>query len=108
MRDYLTPALDRIDEADALVLGSPIYFGCVTGETCSFLERFPFPYLAYTNPPSSIFECELATAIINTMNPPEERLEAAGYPQLFTANEQLPGRPSGGRPVFSACSRPYS
>ena len=34
-------------EADALLVGSPIYFGDVTGETRSFFERLWFPGLAY-------------------------------------------------------------
>jgi multimeric flavodoxin WrbA len=46
MRDGLTPVLDAIAEADALLLGSPIYFGTVTGEMRSFMERLFFPYLA--------------------------------------------------------------
>ncbi len=32
VRDDLSPLLDRIHDADALILGSPIYFGTVTGE----------------------------------------------------------------------------
>lgn len=103
VRDDLAPVLDRIAEADALVLGSPIYFGSVTGEMRSFLERLLFPYLAYTNPPSSIFGRELATAFIYTMNSPERYVDAIGYRQLFAANEQLLGHILGG-PSESLCS----
>jgi multimeric flavodoxin WrbA len=102
-RDDLTPVLDAIADADALVLGSPIYFGNVTGEMRSFMERLLFPYLAYTNPPSSLFERELAAAFVYTMNAPEEYVEAIGYGQLFAANEQLLSR-TFGRPAESLCS----
>ena len=47
LRDDLTPVLDRVHEADAVVLGSPIYFSEVTGEMRSFFERFLFQYLNY-------------------------------------------------------------
>ena len=103
VKDDLTPILDAIAEADALVLGSPIYFGNVTGEMRSFLERLLFPYLVYSNPPSSLFRGELATAFIYTMNAPEEYVKTIGYTQLFAANEQLLGRIFK-RPTETLCS----
>ena len=39
-RDALSPLLDEIAEADGLVLGSPIYFGEVTGKMRAFLEQW--------------------------------------------------------------------
>jgi len=42
LRDELTPVLDKVHAADAVVLGSPIYFSEVTGEMRSFVERFLF------------------------------------------------------------------
>ena len=103
VKDDLTPILDAIAEADALVLGSPIYFSNVTGEMRSFLERLLFPYLVYSNPPSSLFRGELATAFIYTMNAPEEYVKTIGYTQLFAANEQLLGRIFK-RPTETLCS----
>ena len=38
-KDALTPVLEEIAQADGLVLGSPIYFGDVTGQMRAFLER---------------------------------------------------------------------
>ena len=35
--------------ADGLVLGSPIYFGEVTGQMRAFLERLSFPWLSYND-----------------------------------------------------------
>jgi multimeric flavodoxin WrbA len=35
----LTTVLNTIHDADALILGLPIYFGTVTGEMKSFMER---------------------------------------------------------------------
>ena len=46
-KDALTPVLEEIAQADGLVLGSPIYFGDVTGQMRTFLERLAFPWLSY-------------------------------------------------------------
>ncbi len=87
MRDGLTPVLEKIAEADALVLGSPIYFGTVTGEMRSFMERLLFQYLAYTNPPSTTFTRKIATAFIYTMNISEEMMKQYQYSVHFGSNE---------------------
>ena len=44
--------LAGIEKADALIVGSPIYFGTTTALTRAFFERLLFPWLAYTDPPS--------------------------------------------------------
>ena len=87
MRDGLTPVLDKIADADAFVLGSPIYFGTVTGEMRSFMERLLFQYLAYTNPPSTTFTRKIATAFIYTMNISEEMMKQYQYSVHFGSNE---------------------
>jgi len=72
MRDGLTPFLDEIRNADALVFGSPLYFMTETGEMRSFMERACFPYVRYSNPPSSSFPHRIRTALVYTMNMGEE------------------------------------
>ena len=37
IKDDLTPILGKVEEADALILGSPIYLGDVSGEMRSFM-----------------------------------------------------------------------
>jgi multimeric flavodoxin WrbA len=86
VRDDLTPVLDRIHDADALILGSPIYFGIVTGEMRSCMERLLFQYLAYTNPPSTLFGRTIKTAFIYTMNVSEQQMKEFGYSLHFAAN----------------------
>jgi len=88
MKDGLTPLLEKIATADALVIGSPVYFGSVTGETRSFMERLLFPYLTYTVPYGTLFPKKLATAFIYTMNVPEERSREFGYEYFIKANER--------------------
>ncbi len=88
MKDGLTPLLEKIATANALVIGSPVYFGSVTGETRSFMERLLFPYLTYTIPYGTLFPRKLATAFIYTMNVPEERSREFGYEYFIKANER--------------------
>jgi multimeric flavodoxin WrbA len=84
-RDGLYPVLQKIRECDALVLGSPIYFNCVTGQMRSLLERILFPYISYDQKPSS-FGKVINTAFIYTMNVPQAYLDTVGYTRMFTDN----------------------
>ncbi len=87
MNDGLTPILEKLAAADAFLLGSPIYFGTVTGEMRSFMERLLFQYLEYTLPPSTIFDRKVPTAFIYTMNVSEEVMKEYQYPIHFEKNE---------------------
>jgi multimeric flavodoxin WrbA len=82
IKDDLTPVLNRIAGIGALILGSPVYFGSATGEMRSFMERLLFPYLSYTNPPSSLFQGRIDTGFIYTSNAPEARIKDAGGQQI--------------------------
>jgi multimeric flavodoxin WrbA len=86
VKDELTPVLQRVEEADAIILGSPIYFGTVSGEMHSFMERLLFPFLTYTEPPQSLFPKKIPTGFIYTMNVTEEVMKEWGYTQHFDKN----------------------
>ncbi len=75
MVDGLTLVLEKIAKADALILGSPIYFGIVTGEMRSFMERLLFPNLTYTRPPQSLAPRQIPTAFVYTMNVSEQMMK---------------------------------
>jgi len=83
VNDELKPILQKIEEADALILGSPIYFGNVTGEMRSFLERLLFQHLAYDVVYSSLRKKATPTGIIYTMNVPESKLEEINYKKVL-------------------------
>ena len=87
MKDELTPILDNLAKADAIILGSPFYFGSVTGEMRSFMERLLFPYLVYSIPPESLFNRKIPTAFIYTMNVPEGVMQQYSYDLHFRLNE---------------------
>ncbi|UTB32448.1 MAG: flavodoxin family protein [Methanobacterium sp. ERen5] len=89
VKDDLTTLFEKIENVDALILGSPIYFGVVTGEMRSFMERMIFPYFTYTSPPKSLFPNQISSAFIYTMNIPEEMIEDSGYKKQFEFNKQL-------------------
>jgi len=88
-QDGLTPVLERIGDADALILGSPIYLGAATGEMRSFLERLVFPYLVYDPPRSSLFPGKLPTGFIYTMGADEARVKEMGFDTQFRLTEMF-------------------
>jgi multimeric flavodoxin WrbA len=88
VRDDLKPVFKKIESADALIFGSPIYLGNITGEMQSFLERLLFPYLTYTDPPDSLFPKKIPAGFIYTMGVPEELANKFGYQHLFVSHEQ--------------------
>ena len=87
VKDDLRPIFKKIEKADAIILGSPIYFGTVSGEMKSFLERFMFPYSEYTDPPHSLFPKKIKTGFIYTMNITEEMMLEWGYIEHFKRHE---------------------
>lgn len=88
-QDDLTPILDKIDKADAVILGSPIYLGNVTGEMRSLMERMVFQYLVYDENYSSLVVNKKAIGFIYTMNIREDMLQEWGYDRIFLANETI-------------------
>jgi multimeric flavodoxin WrbA len=88
VRDGLTSILEKIPNTDALILGSPIYFGTVTGMMRCFMERLLFPYLTYTRPPASLFPKQIPTAFVYTMNVSELQMKE-NYAANIGANDQV-------------------
>ncbi len=95
VNDDLTPILKEVEKADALILGSPIYFWAVSGEMKSFMERLMFPFYRYTtddDPAPSLFPKKIHTGFVYTMSAPEERLNQLGYDKAIALNEMFLGR----------------
>ena len=89
VNDGLTPLLEKIPGTDALILGSPIYFGIVTGMMRCFMERLFFPYLVYKNPPESLFPKRIPSAFVYTMNVAEKQIPGTGYDVHFSSNRAV-------------------
>lgn len=77
-KDALTPVLEEIAQADGLVLGSPIYFGDVTGQMRTFLERLAFPWFSY-NDYSMTATKKMPVVLLETMNGLSNRNNSQGY-----------------------------
>lgn len=78
IQDDLAPIFKKVEEADAIILGSPIYVGRVTGEMASFMDRLVFQYLEYSNSDRLLFPKKINTGFIYTMNETEEMLKTFG------------------------------
>ena len=102
MSDDLTPVLERIRQADALIMGSPIYVGAVTGEMRSFIERLVFPNFVYNEgapalffrsrifpKKSSIFPKRIKTAFIYTMGMDNARMKELGWDKHLKSINEL-------------------
>ncbi len=77
-KDALTPVLEDIAVADGIVLGSPIYFGEVTGQMRAFLERLSFPWLSY-NDYSLTAPKRIPVLLVETMNGTPDRNNSNGF-----------------------------
>jgi multimeric flavodoxin WrbA len=87
-KDGLTPVLKKVEEADVLFFGSPIYFGTATGQMRSFMERLLFPYSTYTDPPGSLFPRKISTGFIYTMNVTQEMMKERGFDRQIAITEE--------------------
>lgn len=83
LKDDLTPVLDRVRDADALVIGSPVYYHAESAATRGFLERLLFPYNKYSKDFESLFPNKIKTGLIYTMNITEEMANDSGYDKHF-------------------------
>ena len=87
VNDDLTPILKKAEEADAIILGSPIYLGTATGEMRSFMERLIFPYLVYDANHSTLFKRKIKTGLIYAMGAKIDQMKLMGYDQSLNIVE---------------------
>ncbi len=87
VKDDLTLVLERVRSADALIIGTPIYFGTESAATRALLERLLFPYLNYSKEMKSLFPGKIRTALIYTMNVSEDIIETIGYDKHFASTK---------------------
>ena len=92
VKDELTPVLERLEEADAVILGSPIYLGNLTGEMRSFMERYIFPYITYSVDVQTFYPKNIPVGFIYTMNIKEENFDMFCLDKVFELNERLATR----------------
>ena len=89
VRDDLTPLLKAVLNVHALIFGSPIYYGNVTGEMKSFMERLLFPFYPYIDPPGSLFPRKISTGFIYTLGATEKMAKELGFGHHISWNEMI-------------------
>ena len=87
-KDDFKPILTEITQSDGVILGSPVYFGDLTGNMRCFLERFMFPFFAYSSH-ETVEHKRMPLACIYTMNLSKEDSIKAGYYELFDKYESV-------------------
>lgn len=99
VRDGLTEVLDRLREADAVLIGSPVYFASVTGALQSFLERWLFPFSTYEAGYRSLWERRIPLFTVYTMNATQEQAAQLQIPQALDRAEGFIAHVTGVMPV---------
>ncbi len=91
MKDDLSPVLEQVKAADAIVFGSPIYFMNLSSGMIAFIERLFFSNYIYSDEVPTVFPKKLPSAFIYTMNMTAKQFEQFGMSErlgmyeLFTA-----------------------
>ena len=78
MKDDLSPILEQIKEADAIIFGSPIYFMNLSAGMIAFMERLLFSNYIYSDEIPTVFPKKLPNAFIYTMNMTEKHFVQFG------------------------------
>ncbi|MBR2733058.1 MAG: flavodoxin family protein, partial [Selenomonadaceae bacterium] len=78
MRDDLSPVLEAVKDADAVIFGSPIYFMNLSAGMLAFLERLLFSNYIYSDEIPTVFPKKLPNAFIYTMNMTPKHFEQFG------------------------------
>ncbi|MBQ6463920.1 MAG: flavodoxin family protein [Pseudobutyrivibrio sp.] len=100
-KDDLSPVIDRIFQADSLIIGSPIYLGDITSQVHALIERLHFCALSYDDY-SNYFKGKVNVGIILTMNAPKVYYEQS-YLGKAKEVEQIFRALNGNVEVYAAC-----
>lgn len=82
-QDGLTPVLNKIREADGLILGSPNYLSNMTASFRALYERLVFQVLTYNLEQPCCAQKKIPVLLIMTSNCAEEMYDAMGYAALL-------------------------
>lgn len=69
--DDLTPVLEKASEADAVIIGAPVYMRTANGVTRSFLERLLYPHPSFDPDFFTNYQKKMPTGFIYTMGASE-------------------------------------
>lgn len=86
-QDGLAPVLEKIRQADGLILGTPNYLGDVSAGFRALYERLIFQYITYQKERFSSSASHIPVLFIMTSNMAEEFYDQGGYSRIV-ANYQ--------------------
>ena len=94
IKDDIRPILEKCVNADAIIIGSPIYFSYPTGTFRNFLERLMYPNHTYMVDKKNgglkrRLDRNIPTGVIFTMNLPEAIAKECGYPPILDENIKM-------------------
>ena len=103
IRDDLRSVLEKIHEANVVVIGTPIYYGDLTGEAASVIHRMLFPTMHYENDGTHdiLLPIKKKCGLIVTGNVTEDGIRQ-GYGTAFENAAQMIGM------MFGSCETLYS
>ena len=90
-KDDLRPVLEKIINADAVIIGSPIYYSYPTGMFRNLLERMLFAGGTYMFDSNGNYmrnlKRNIPVGLIYTMNVPKHIISKSDYPTILGPNE---------------------
>lgn len=98
--DDLTPILEKIVAADAVIIGSPIYYSYQTGMFRNLVERMLFATTTYnidisTGFTERVLPRKIPVGLIYTMNVTEENASFFDYPAILAPTRKYLGHSFG-------------
>lgn len=99
--------MQNVLRADAVIFGSPIYFGDISGMMRCFLERLFFPNFVYDKNYTSLAPKKLYPAFIYTMNVTAQIMATMHYQERLGLMEKFAGRLFGHKPRVQYVNNTY-
>jgi len=97
VKDDLNRVFRKVEKADAILIGSPIYYAITSGEARCFLERLMFQYSVYDPQRSTLFPGKIRTGFIYTAGAPEAMVKEMGFDSNARLTEMAMQR------IFGSC-----
>lgn len=89
MKDDLSPILENVKTADAIIFGTPVYFMNFSAGMVAFIERLFFSNYIYSAEIPTVFPKKLPSAFFYTMNMTEKHFEQFGMAEKFGIYENF-------------------
>ena len=108
LKDDLRPVLEKILNADAVIIGSPIYYSFPTGMFRNLVERMLFAAGTYMKDEESrgykrVLKRNIPVGLIYTMNVPENMMQQYNYDTILNTTESTVKMIFGYAETLNAC-----